>query len=295
MNYEVLLAGAAAAAGPAPKGSEDYQVWLNNVATIAADLGTIAEGVEAHEQRKSDCVALGEAEGTKKTFYGRLAKVKSITKGSDDKKVVKGYLQFVARNDSQSVDDEGFEFIETPPLSTPEGAFEYQRAQSLVGSDVIVYKRLIPLANGRRARECAAIDPARRTFQTDGDASAPKAPAAAEPAAAPVEAPKDTALENPAPEYHEADLDAAMNHAAEVFADPSDTPANVVAEPTPPVNTQLGSMAPKTEQELVDLAGKHLGKSPDEVRALLVAKYNVPAGKSLPPRQYSAVWSEMIA
>lgn len=277
MNFEVLLAGAAGAAGPVPESPQDYQRWLNRVATIAADLGAISEAVDAHEHRKNDCIALGEAEGTKKSFYGRLVNVKTVTKGSDDKKVVKGYLQFLAREDSQSVDDEGREFIETAPLSTPEGAFEYQRAQSLVGQDVIVYKRLIPLPNGRRARECAAIDPAPRSaiqsLQADNTRTEPSSVVSA----------VDERQENVTPAT--ASLDDAVSHAEEIFSTESSS-----NQP----NSSLQSMTPKTEQELVDLAGKHLGKTPEEVRAILVAKYNAPTGKSLPPRQYTTVWKELV-
>jgi|688.fasta_scaffold19982_4 hypothetical protein len=278
MGFESLLAGAAAAAGVAPTDPDEYSRWLTRVSTIAADLSQLAGAVQDHEARKQECLA-AEADGTKKRFYGKLVNAKTIVKGSGDKTVTKGYLQFEARADANNVDEDGFEYIETAPISTPAGAFEYERARSLVGQNVIVFKRLIPLANGRKARECAAIDPA-DNIRTGDDAARPQArdsrPAAtARPTSAP---PGPFAAPSGAD-----DLDTVMRNAEEVFESAS----------RPAETSGLGAFEPTSEAELIALAEQHLGKSASDVRQTLIEMYNVPEGKKLPSRQYTVVWREM--
>lgn len=283
MGFEAILSGAAAAAGIAPTDPAEYSRWLTRVATIAADLSQLAAAVQDHEDRKAECIA-AEADGTKKRFYGKLVNAKTIVKGSGEKTVTKGYLQFEAHPEASSIDDEGFEFIETAPLSTPAGAFEYERARTFVGQRVIVYKRLIPIANGRKARECAAIDPADNTRTSDDAAttrSAPRSPQKNEQAR-----PVPTSSAPPGPFASQApveDLDAVMRQAEEIFD----------SAPRAGATSGLATLEPTSEAELIALAEQHLGKTANDVRQLLVEMYNVPEGKKLPSRQYTAVWREM--
>jgi hypothetical protein len=302
MGFESLLAGAAAAAGVAPTDPDEYNRWLTRVTTIAADLSQLAAAVQEHEGRKQECIN-AESDGTKKRFYGKLVNAKSIVKGSGEKTVTKGYLQFEARADANNVDEEGYEFIETAPLSTPAGSFEYERARSLVGQSVIVYKRLIPLANGRKARECAAIDPADNVRSNDTDSSP-----ASRPAARPSQAPRPEAA--PAAESSRApstpppgpfasrddgasggdDLDAVMRNAEEVFDSAPRGGSNAAGGNA---GGALAAHEPTSEEELIALAEQHLGKTAADVRQVLVEMYNVPEGKKLPSRQYTVVWREM--
>lgn len=283
MSIENVFAGAVVAAGPAPlRDTPQYTTWLNTVADISEDLNGLLEDIRDHETRRQECIETGEKEGTKKSFYGKLVAAKPIKKGTGEKTVTKGYLQFQAREDSQSVDEEGYEHIETPPLSTPEGQFEFRRAKTLVGRDVIVYKRIIPLPNGRRARECSAIDPARTNFNDMTPAVSTPAPQAttptsptAPPAQPTPETNSDTTPENTSPPT------------VDIFAD--STPKETTT------NTDLTTMTPTTEQELSQLAEKYLGKTSAEIRTLLVEKFNVPENKKLPARQYTAVWQELVA
>lgn len=297
MGFDSILAGAAAAAGTAPTDPAEYQRWLGRVSVIAADLSKLAHDVGEHEKRKADCLAAAEVEGTKKHFYGLLVNAKVITKGSGDKQVQKGYLQFAANSDSQSVDEEGFEHIETAPINTPAGAFEFGRAQNLIGQYVVAYKKIIPLPSGRKARECAAIDPAEGPRQS-GPASRPtQAPAAPSPAPAPQSTQAPASPPEPDVPLAGGDLDelveqaTAMFEGAEVVEDYP--PAQVAAAPAAPAG-DLGEMTPKSEQELATLAEKYLGKSAGEIHEILVEKYNVPPGKSLPSRQYTVVWKELV-
>ena len=152
MSHEALVAAAATAAGPI----RDQQDWIKNVVSITGELRRVVKAYDDHDQRIADAIA-AEADGTKKRFAAKLVAVKKIDKGNG---MVKGYLQFEAREDSQSVDEDGHEYIETLPLSTAAGKWEYFNAHQLIGQRVIVYKRLVPLDNGRKARECVAIEAA---------------------------------------------------------------------------------------------------------------------------------------
>jgi hypothetical protein len=149
---EHLVAAAAVMVGNV----EDRADWTRQMFDTITNLQKISSAFTDHETRKTECLA-AEADGTRRRFKARLVGVKKINKGNN---VIKGYLQLEAREDANNVDEDGYEHIETAPFYTPEGKFEYYRATTLVGQEVIIYKRLVPLEAGKKARECAAIDPA---------------------------------------------------------------------------------------------------------------------------------------
>jgi len=148
---ENIIAAAATIVGETENEHEFNQKMFETI----NKLQKMVKGFTEHNQRIQECLQASE-DGTKRAFQATLVAVKKINKGSN---VIKGYLQFEPHENATNLDDEGYEYIETAPLYTPEGKFEYYQATLLVGKKVNVYKKFIALPQGKKARECAAIEP----------------------------------------------------------------------------------------------------------------------------------------
>lgn len=303
VNPTALYTAAAMAAGVAPTDPAGYQTWLGRVGMIAGDLvgaATVYETREAHKRGED----LPEG-STVKTFQATLVNVERVTKGEGDNQVVKGKLVLKPFSASTNADDDGYERIETDLLSTPQGAAEYQRAMTLIGQDVIIYKRNFPHPTNkeRKLKEVIAIEPVSGIMPIAAAAALPAGPpAAAAPAAQPSPPTQPAQQAQPANVPPPANDPVATAAAAQAEVAARTAPPQQQAPPVQAASPQqqapaagLADLDIGGHDDLVAAAVNHLGFTTEQIEERLTAKFGVvPAGRSLPARQYRNFWQELV-